>query len=721
MEIFKLFGSIFVKTDDAEKSIQKTEKGAESLAAKFGNGVKTAAKWGAAITTAAVAIGSAIGGKAVSAAADFEQSFAKVNTLLSDTTDLENYKKEIIALSNETGIATAELSEAIYSAMSAGVDEAEAIKFTAEALKLAEGGFTDTATAVDVMTTAINAYGLSASDASQISDYLITTQNLGKTTVDELASSLGKVIPVASAYGVQLDDLSTVMAVMTKNGIATAEATTYTKAMLNELGDSGSTVSAVLKEQTGKTFAELTAEGYSLGDVMDILGESVNGDTGAFNELWSSSEAGIGALSLLSTGAAEYNNVLQEMRDSAGATSAAYDTMHDTLESRIKTLKTNAQNMFTEMGSALLPAIEGLMDVLIDNMPVVQECISSIAPILADVMGSVIPVIVELAQVLLPVIVELINQLLPVFAQITESILPIFTELLSMLLPPLIQITQSLMPLLVTVLNAVAPLLSLLMELLAPIIQLFVDLLAPIVDIISRALQPLIEIVSVLISAGLQPLVNAVKAVGDVFSSVLTGIFEFAGPIIDNIIGVFQGITTFLKGVFSGDFKMAFQGIVDTVSNIFGGIISIVKMPINAIIDLINGFIAGLNKIKIPDWVPGVGGMGINIKPIPKLYTGGLVGAGQLISTNEREPEIIGNYGNKTLVMNNAQIIDTMVGAISATMESFISKVTSLMGNNAVAAGDIIIPVYIGNEMIEEIVVDAKERISRRSGGRANA
>lgn len=721
MEIFKLFGSIFVNTDDADKSMQKTEKNAESIATKFGNGIKTVAKWGAAIVSAATVAGTAIMGNAVSAAENFEQAFAKVNTLLSDTTDLENYKKEIIALSNETGVATDDLCESIYSAISAGVDEAEAINFTAEALKLAEGGFTDAATAVDVMTTAINAYGLSAEGASQISDYLITTQNLGKTTVDELASSLGKVIPVASAYGVQLDDLSTNMAVMTKNGIATAEATTYTKAMINELGDSGSKVSAILLEETGKSFAELKAEGYSLGDVMEILGESVDGDSGAFNELWSSAEAGIGALALLNTGAEQYNSMLEEMRDSAGATTEAYDTMHNTLGARIETLKTNLHNMTIELGNAILPVVEEVMDVILDNMPMIQETIASLAPVLADAASMILPVLMELAQTLLPIILGLINQLLPVLSQIAEVILPIFTSLLSTLLPPLIQIVQSLMPLVVTVLSAITPLLNLLIELLQPIIQLFVDLLTPIIEIISAALQPLIEIIAILISSQLKPLIEVVKLVGSIFGDVLKGMLSTAKSVIDNVIGVFKGITTFLKGIFTGDFKMAFQGIVDIVSNIFGGIVNIVKLPINTIIDLINGFIGGLNKIKIPDWVPGLGGKGIDINPIPKLYTGGLVGAGTLISTNEHEPEIIGNYGNKTLVMNNAQIIETMIGAISATMESFIGRITDIMGKDASTVGDIIIPVYIGNEKIDEIIVNAKERTVRRSGGHMNA
>ena len=94
------------------------------------------------------------------------------------------------------------------------------------------------------------------------------------------------------------------------------------------------------------------------------------------------------------------------------------------------------------------------------------------------------------------------------------------------------------------------------------------------------------------------------------------------------------------------------------------------------------------------------------------------MGAGTLISTNEHEPEIIGNYGNKTLVMNNAQIIETMIGAISASMEAFIARLTDIVGKNTENVGDIIIPVYIGNRKLETIVVDAAQRSNYRSGGR---
>lgn len=324
------------------------------------------------------------------AAAQFETSTAMVATI-ADTSQksLSSISKEVRTYSNETGEAASDMAEATYQAISASVNTADAAAFAGTATKLAVGGFTSATTAVDVLTTAINAYGLAASDATQLSDYLITTQNLGKTSVDQLAQSVGKVIPLASAYNVQMDNLSSAYAVLTANGIATAESGTYLKSMLNELGDTGSGVSEVLLNSTGKTFAQLMEQGYSLGDVMAMLGNAVDGDSTAFNALWNSTEAGIGALSLFNAGADKYNSVLESMRTSAGATEKAYSTMADTTDKSKQRMENAFNNLKISVGDVLNPALtqvyEGFTNVFagmsdfVDEYPAVVAAISAIA------------------------------------------------------------------------------------------------------------------------------------------------------------------------------------------------------------------------------------------------------------------------------------------------------------------------------------------------------
>lgn len=294
---------------------------------------------------------------------EFETALAKVGTI-ADTAavPLDELKRQISDVSGTMGNEGANLAEATYQAISASVATEDAVAFAAKASKLAAAGFTSESSAVDILTTALNAYGLGADEAGHVSDVLLTTQNLGKTSVDELSSSMGRVIPLASAYNVSLENLSSALAIMTANGIATAEAATYNKSMLNELGDTGSDVSEILQNETGQSFAQLMDSGASLGDVLQILYDSVDGDSTAFAGLWSSVEAGTGALSLANAGAEKFNDVLGQMQADSGLTETAYATMTDTMQHSMDMLQTSAQNL----GIALFDSVSGQLGSAVD-------------------------------------------------------------------------------------------------------------------------------------------------------------------------------------------------------------------------------------------------------------------------------------------------------------------------------------------------------------------
>lgn len=360
---------------------------------------------------AAAGIGAALK-SAIESGSGFETAVAKVATI-ADTgaVSVQELNSQILNASGSMGIAASDIAEAAYQAISAGQDTTNAVSFAGQAARLAAAGFTTSASAVDILTTALNAYGLDAEQASHVSDVLLITQNLGKTSVDELAGSMGRVIPLAAAYGVSVENLSSGLAIMTANGIATAEAATYTKSMLNELGDSGSTVGKILRQQTGQSFAELNASGKSLGDVLQILYDSVGGDSTAFAGLWSSVEAGTGALSLASSGADKFDSVLGQMVDSTGATESAYATMTDTFQHKTESLKTNVQNfgisVFDSINGGLGDAVgllSGYVQTLTDSFSSggFAGLVSGIGDIFADLISNVGPQLlqsgVELAQ-----------------------------------------------------------------------------------------------------------------------------------------------------------------------------------------------------------------------------------------------------------------------------------------------------------------------------------
>ena len=320
------------------------------------------------------------------ASMEFETAMAKVGTIADESQKpLGDMRNEILALSSETGKSVGELAEATYQAISASVATESAVDFVGTANKLAVGGFSDTTTAVDILTTAINAYGMSADDASKISDVLITTQNLGKTSVAQLGASMGMVIPLAAAYNMNLEDLAASYALLTANGTQTAQATTYVKAALNELGSTSSVVGSTLKKQTGKTFAELMAEGNSLGDVLQVLADSVDGDTTAFNNMWSSSEAGVGMLSILNSGTSKYNSLVQSMEGSTGAATAAFDKMSATGEFAQQRFQNAIENLKIAIGDELAPVLMELQQSGADAMEWATEFVKEHPEVVAAV------------------------------------------------------------------------------------------------------------------------------------------------------------------------------------------------------------------------------------------------------------------------------------------------------------------------------------------------
>lgn len=317
---------------------------------------------------------------------EFETAMAKVGTIADESQKpLGDMRNEILALSSETGKSVGELAEATYQAISASVATESAVDFVGTANKLAVGGFSDTTTAVDILTTAINAYGMSADDASKISDVLITTQNLGKTSVAQLGASMGMVIPLAAAYNMNLEDLAASYALLTANGTQTAQATTYVKAALNELGSTSSVVGSTLKKQTGKTFAELMAEGNSLGDVLQVLADSVDGDTTAFNNMWSSSEAGVGMLSILNSGTSKYNSLVQAMEGSTGAATTAFEKMSETGEFAQQRFQNAIENLKIAIGDELAPVLMELQQSGADAMEWATEFVKEHPEVVAAV------------------------------------------------------------------------------------------------------------------------------------------------------------------------------------------------------------------------------------------------------------------------------------------------------------------------------------------------
>ncbi|WP_142658744.1 phage tail tape measure protein [Enterococcus faecium] len=157
---------------------------------------------------------------------------------------------------------------------------------------------------------------------------------------------------------------------------------------------------------------------------------------------------------------------------------------------------------------------------------------------------------------------------------------------------------------------------------------------------------------------------NGVNAFFQGVSDIAVEVFNFMGGYISNIFGgiiqnfqnffdagkrIFTGFIDFITGIFTGDWERAWNGVVNIFGGIFDGIAAMAKAPFNGMIGLINGFIGGLNNIKIPKWVPGVGGKSFSISKLPYLAQGGHLINGQAI-VGEAGPELLTAKNGKTTV-----------------------------------------------------------------------
>lgn len=320
------------------------------------------------------------------------------------------------------------------------------------------------------------------------------------------------------------------------------------------------------------------------------------------------------------------------------------------------------------LGSALMPVLQSVADTILDNLPMIQGLFQQLAPILADVFNKLLPPLMDLVGALLPPILDLITQIMPFLGEIMGAIMPVIIDLLGMLLPPIIEIVRQLLPVLLSVLKPLLPLLSPLLKILQPFIDLLMIIIKPLVEILNLILPPLAALLGKFFEWYLPKLSQAFSFVAGILGGVVSTAFSAIKPIFEGVKQVFSGLTDFITNVFTGNWRGAWQGVVKIFSGIWDTMKSIFKAPINWIIDGINSFIRGVNRIKIPDWVPLVGGKGINIGQIPRLKVGldyvpyddfpALLHKGERVMTAE-ENERGGSETTYNIYLNNMPALDS--------------------------------------------------------------
>lgn len=272
----------------------------------------------------------------------------------------------------------------------------------------------------------------------------------------------------------------------------------------------------------------------------------------------------------------------------------------------------------------IVPVVEQVLNVLITTViPGIISGVQAAAPVvmevfqaIADFIGGIIPIIGDFIAGIMPVISEVITfiqtYVLPIVGEV-------FNFIVQQVLPFIVQGIQQLGSIITTVLQAVLP-----------VVQ-------TVFTTIWNIIQPI-----------LQQVLTTVQAVLPAVLSIFQNVFNTIGGIISAVQQVLSGIIQFITGVFSGNWSQAWEGIKSIFSGVWDGILSICKGVINGITGAVNAVIRGLNSLKVPDWVPGIGGKGINIPEIPQLAKGSKSTPDTFIA-GEAGPELITNAPGRTV------------------------------------------------------------------------
>lgn len=401
---FRAFEREIEQTESKLKGLQKQAQEFGSVAGqKFqlaGDKIKSAGdKIGGVgqklmpVSTAAAGVGTA----AVKMASDFETSGNKVATI-ADTTQvsMDTLEKGVLNLSTKTGESASDLNEALYQTISAGVQTKDAVSVLGTAVETAKGGFTDTSTAIDTLTTVMNSYQMKTSEAKHVSDLLIQTQNLGKTTVGELGQSLGNVIPTASAAGVSFQDLMGSIAELTKQGLPTSEAITGMKAALSNVIKPTSDA-AQTAEKLGINFNQAHLKSVGWAQFLTEIKEKTGGNVTTMGKLFGSVEALNAVTVLAGKGSKDFASVLDQMGKSAGTTDSAVSKMEKGTGASFERAMNSMKNAAIQLGTVLAPVAQKIAQVIQQ----IAQKLNSLSPAQQQLIAKILLVVAAVGPALI--------------------------------------------------------------------------------------------------------------------------------------------------------------------------------------------------------------------------------------------------------------------------------------------------------------------------------
>ncbi len=328
---------------------------------KFGTNLK---KMGRTLTTSVTLPIGIAGVAVVKMAADFEKSFSKIEGLVGIArNEVQAFTGDVLNLAVSAGRGPRELAEAMFFVTSSGMRGAEALGVLKLSAEAAASGLGHTEVVADLVTSAMNAYGPAVLSAQQATDALIATIREGKRPPQEIAESIGMVLPMASEMGVTFQQVGAAIAAMSRTGTKAQTAVVQLRQVLLTILQPAEGAKLALKDM-GTSAAEMRREIKEKGLLafLGFLREEMKNNSQAFTDVFGNVRALSGALDIMGKNAKVNAGIFERMKNNVGDADKAFAAASQTVSFKFNQALSGLKVIGIEMGNLLLPIVAKLLE-----------------------------------------------------------------------------------------------------------------------------------------------------------------------------------------------------------------------------------------------------------------------------------------------------------------------------------------------------------------------
>jgi len=307
-----------------------------------------------------------VGKQAIQLSVDFEKSMSLIRGLVGvSAEEVDKMSEAILGMAGSVGKAPGELADALYFVTSAGItDTTKALDTLEVSAKAATAGLGTTKDIADLSTSIMNAYSPGMYSASVATDTLVAAVREGKAEANEFAPAMGKVIPVAAAFGVKFQDVAATMAALTRQGAAAGTSAIYLRQVLNDLLDPTVKAQEKLNEVglSGEKLRSIIQQEGLLNGLL-TLKDAFGGNEAEIAKVFGNVRSLTAVFSLLGPNLAENQKVFADLANNAGDTNAAFEIAQETLGYKFAAASAEAKVSLIQLGDSMSPLIKALAGV----------------------------------------------------------------------------------------------------------------------------------------------------------------------------------------------------------------------------------------------------------------------------------------------------------------------------------------------------------------------